>query len=63
MAWKDVKVNEQRLQFVLRASSGKEEMAGLCREYEISRVTGYHWLKRFRETGRIEELKERSRRP
>jgi transposase InsO family protein len=63
VAWKDVKVNEQRLQFVLRASSGKEEMAGLCREFEISRVTGYHWLKRFRETGRIEELKEKSRRP
>lgn len=63
MAWKDVNVDEQRLRFVLRASSGKEEMAGLCREFEISRVTGYHWLKRFEETGRVEEIKERSRRP
>jgi transposase InsO family protein len=51
------------VRFVLRASSGKEEMAGLCREFEISRTTGYHWLNRFRSTGRIEDLKELSRRP
>lgn len=63
MPWKDVKVSEQRIRFVLRASSGKEEMAGLCREFGISRPTGYLWLKRFREVERIEELGELSRRP
>ncbi len=63
MPWKDVQVSEQRLQFVLRASNGREEMAGLCREFGISRPTGYLWLSRFREVGRIEELGERSRRP
>lgn len=51
MSWKGVKVSEQRIRFVLRASSGKEEMAGLCREFDISRTTGYLWLKRFGEVG------------
>jgi transposase len=63
MAWKDVKVSQQRIQFVVRASSGEEEIAGLCREFGISRTTGYYWLKRFAEAERIEELQERSRRP
>jgi transposase InsO family protein len=63
MAWKDVKVSQQRIQFVVRASSGKEEVAGLCREFGISRTTGYYWLKRYAEVERIEELAERSRRP
>jgi transposase InsO family protein len=63
MAWKDVGVSEQRIRFVLRASSGQEEMAGLCREFGISRTTGYHWLKRYQQCERIEELRERSRRP
>lgn len=63
MAWKDVKVDEQRLRFVLRASSGEEDIAGLCREFEISRPTGHKWLKRYREAGRIEEFREKSRRP
>ena len=63
MAWKDVKVNEQRIRFVLRAASGQENFAGLCREFEISRVTGCTGLKRYREVERIEDLGERSRRP
>jgi transposase InsO family protein len=63
MAWKDVKVDEQRIRFVLRADSCSEAMAGLCREFEISRTTGYYWLRRYREGKRIEELRERSRRP
>jgi transposase InsO family protein len=63
VAWKDVNVDDQRMRFVLRASSGEEEMSGLCREYGISRPTGYHWLKRFVESESIAEVKERSRRP
>ena len=38
-------------------------MSALCREFEISRPTGYLWLKRFRECERISELTEKSRRP
>jgi len=56
-------MSEQRVKFAIRASSGAEEMKALCREFEISRPTGYLWLKRLRECDRIEELREKSRRP
>lgn len=51
------------MKFAIRASSGQEEMKALCREFEISRPTGYLWRKRFGECERIEELQEKSRRP
>ena len=38
-------------------------MKALCEEFEISRPTGYIWLKRYRECGRLAELAEKSRRP
>jgi transposase InsO family protein len=63
MAWKDVQVSEQRARFVLRASRGEENFSGLCREFDISRTTGYYWLRRYRETERIDGLGDRSRRP
>jgi len=61
--WKAEDMSEQRVKFAIRASSGQEEMKALCQEFEISRPTGYLWLKRFRECERIGELAELSRRP
>ena len=63
MAWGVKDVSEQRMEFVVRAGSGKEPMAELCREFQISRPTGYLWLGRYRESERLQELQERSRRP
>jgi transposase InsO family protein len=63
VAWGVKDVSEQRLKFVIRAASGKEEMTALCREFEISRPTGYEWLARYRQCERVMELKEKSRRP
>lgn len=63
MTWKAGDVSEQRLRFAIRASSGREEMKALCQEFEISRPTGYLWLKRYRECERLQELTEVSRRP
>jgi len=54
---------EQRIAFVIRASSGKETMSSLCAEFGISRETGYVWLRRFREAGSVNALCERPRRP
>jgi transposase len=53
---------DQRLQFL--SSYQKEEMsvADLCREYGISRPTGYRWINRYNETG-PEGLVDRNRRP
>ena len=40
MPWKERSVVEERMRFVLRLKDG-ESMASLCREFGISRVTGY----------------------
>jgi transposase InsO family protein len=63
VAWGTEDVSERRLEFVIRAGSGKEEMAALCREFEISRPTGYSWLERYRSCERLRDLAEMSRRP
>ena len=52
---------DERLRFVARHLDG-EEMAGLCREFGISRKTGYKIIERYRETGQ-EAFSDRSRRP
>ena len=63
MPWKRTDVSEQRVQFVVRATSGKERMAALCREFGISRPTGYRWRRRFQQAGSVTGVVERSRRP
>ena len=63
MPWNEVDVQEQRMQFVIRAASGTERLAVLCREFGISRPTGYLWLRRYRQGQSLRALCERSRRP
>lgn len=58
MAWGANNVSERRQQFMVRASSGKEQMTTLCRELEISRPTGYAWLERHRSVERLQDLAE-----
>ena len=63
MPWKRMGVDEQRMQFVARAVSGKEGMAALCREFGVSRPTGYLWRRRYEQAGSFTGLRELSRRP
>ena len=49
-------------EFVLAALAPGANMAELCREYGISRKTGYKWVGRFREGG-MPALEDESRRP
>jgi transposase InsO family protein len=51
------------MQFVIRSSSGKEGITALCREFGISRPTGYLWRQRYRQAGSLTEIAERSRQP
>lgn len=62
MAWKEFKVEDQRLNFIEACIEGKLTMAELCRMYEISSKNGYKWLNRFKAEG-VEGLKDRSRKP
>ena len=52
---------DERLKFVARLLDG-DQMAGLCREFGISRKTGYKILTRYNEIG-LEGLTDRSPRP
>ena len=61
MPWKVCKPMDERLKFIARLLDG-EQMAGLCREFGISRKTGYKILTRYNATG-LEGLTDRSRRP
>jgi transposase InsO family protein len=61
MPWKASSVMEERLRFVARLLDG-EPMTQMCREFGISRKTGYKIFERYREHG-LEALNDRCRRP
>ena len=52
---------DERMRFVIRLNDG-ESMASLCREFGISRKTGYKILERYEQCG-LEGLTDRTRRP
>src|SRR5215813_9635593 len=61
MPWKECHVEDERLRFVARLLDG-EKMAPLCREFGISRKTGYKLYDRYRDCG-ARAFSDRSRRP
>ncbi len=61
MPWKTCSAMEERLRFVARLLEG-EAMTDVCREFGISRKTGYKILTRYRDEGSA-ALTDRSRRP
>jgi len=62
VGWKETSVVDERLQFITECKCGEWSMAEVCRRFEISRFTGYKWLKRYEEEG-LEGLKDRSHAP
>ena len=62
MTWGSVDIQEQRVRFVVAASRREKSFQALCREFEVSRPTGYMWLRRYQEQG-LAGIAERSRRP
>jgi len=51
MPWKESRILDQRLQFLLSYQKEEMSVADLCREYGISRPTAYRWINRYNETG------------
>jgi len=49
-------------EFVMQAIQENANISRLCRRYDVTRNTGYKWLRRFQDEGK-EGLVERSRRP
>ena len=61
MPWRECSAMEERLRFVARLIEG-EGMSDLCREFGISRKTGYKIFHRYKEEGAA-AFTDRSRRP
>lgn len=61
MPWRECKPMDERLRFIARLLEG-EKMAVACRQFGISRVTGYKIYNRYKECG-LDALYDRSRRP
>ena len=62
MPWKATCHMDERMQFIARVLAGEDEMTVLCREYGVSRKTGYKWLGRYISEGAA-GLAERSHAP
>jgi len=62
MPWQERTKMSLKLEFVTLADREEANMSALCRRFDISRPTGYKWLRRYREEGAA-GLEERSRRP
>jgi transposase InsO family protein len=62
MPWTETDVMDQRTEFVLRVLRNVERFGDVCKEYGISRKTGYKWKERFLEDG-LSGLGDASRRP
>ena len=58
MPWKELSKMDERMRFVARLMEG-EKMAVLCREFDISRKTGYKLYNRYKDSG-VEGLTDRS---
>jgi putative transposase len=60
MAWRNTQVEHQRENFITACLESKSTISDLCREFGVSRKTGYKWLSRFKNGGAA-ELKDRCR--
>jgi len=60
MPWKEQTVKMSREEFVKRVTAKEKSVSALCREYGISRDTGYKWLNRYQNG---ESLSDKSRAP
>ena len=61
MPWNECSAMDERVRFVARLLDG-HSMAAVCREFGISRKTGYKIFNRYKDVG-VEGLQDRSRRP
>jgi transposase len=62
MPWKGVTTMDQRVRFISEYLDGYFSIAELCRQFNVSRKTGYKWLSRYEDYG-WRGVEERSSKP
>src|SRR5271155_3195462 len=51
MPWKESRIVDQRLQFLSSYQKKEMSVSELCRDFGVSRPTGYRWINRYKESG------------
>ena len=62
MPWEETTPMDERVKFMAQYQQGEVSFALLCRQFAISRTTGYKWVERYQREG-ADGVKERSRAP
>ena len=62
MPWKDTRVLDERMKFIVAYLEGESSLSEVCRHFGVSRSTGRKWIHRYREYGPA-GLCDRSRAP
>lgn len=62
MVWKEQGIIMLKTQLIQQILNNSANITELCKQFDISRVTAYKWIKRYKEEG-IDGLYDRSRRP
>ncbi len=62
MSWSAVRIEHLRMDFILIAREPDVNMSEVCRQFNISRKTGYKWMARYT-AGGVAALVDASRRP
>lgn len=63
MPFRSETVMDLRIEFVIRAKKKELPLSQLCKQFGISRPTGYLWLRRYEQSNTVTSLAELSRRP
>lgn len=63
MPWRECSKMDQKEDFVEEALGDDANKSAVCRAYNVSRTTGYKWLRRYLENRSLLDLGDRSRRP
>ena len=51
MPWKEATAMSERSEFIEKVVQGENSFSTLCKEYGISRTSGYKWVRRYAEAG------------
>jgi transposase InsO family protein len=62
MPWKETRIMNERMRFIVQHENQESNVSELCRQYRISRKTAYKWLGRYEAEGPV-GLEDRSRAP
>jgi transposase len=62
MGWTETCAVDERMRFMITVEKQEDSFAAVCRQFGVSRRTGYKWLARYEQRG-VAGLLDHSRAP